>query len=562
MKKSGFTLENGTLVLYTDGFETSLNGFESADCRCENANGLSEPYLVVRAKTTEGAEKEYCLWEDLPLVYLPKLDETEFDLPCGEHWTVRNISLSAFTDRIDTLTTETQHHVFARTLDTVEGEIFLLEDVEKDRTIVIINETPDFQTAQLKIEKGVVSLKSGNNAVAFGYCRYGEGEALCRAYYRHARKCDRLLSMSNTWGDGNGAERVCHDFVIKEIDAARKIGVDIVQIDDGWQVGRTDDPARRNAKGRREFLGDFWDLNEERFPDMRALTDYAAQYGIKIGLWFAPESMDHFSLMDRDLSVLRRAYDEWGFRFFKLDMYWIESEEDRDRVLEFLEKIYSFGDDVAVQLDVTRYARINYLCGRQFGSVFVENRYHMSGNSYPHRLLRNLWMLSRYLPSNKFQFEMINPDLNRDRYPDGDPFVPSLYSQDYLFACVMLSNPLFWHEMQFLSEERTAQLLPVMQLWKEHRDRFAKLDVMPVGEKPSGRSITGFLLSENEKSEYLLVFREVTDRVGASFAVKGELVGAEVLFSNASATASVTAEGVAVSLSEPRSWALVRLTTK
>ena len=48
----------------------------------------------------------------------------------------------------------------------------------------------------------------------------------------------------------------------------------IVQIDDGWQIGRP-------------FAGD-WQVNVEKFPDMKGLSDYVHGKGMKFGIWVAP----------------------------------------------------------------------------------------------------------------------------------------------------------------------------------------------------------------------------------------------------------------------------------
>ena len=242
-------------------------------------------------------------------------------------------------------------------------------------------------------------------------------------------------------------------------------------------------------------------------------------------------------------------------------MFWVLSDADRDRFLELLRTIYSFGDDVAVQLDVTRNARMNYLCGRQYGTVFVENRYTAKGNSFPHRILRNLWMLSKYLPASKFQFEMVNPDLFCDAYPENDPFVPSKYDMDYLFACVMLSNPLFWMEMQFLSEKRRDELKKLMTVWKSCRNDLAKSDVVPIGNKPNGRSFTGFSVMLDGKPAYLLLFREVTERDSAILEVGSPVGKVEILASNTQAELYPSENTMQVKLAKPRSYVFVKCNT-
>ncbi len=478
----------------------------------------------------------------------------------GEHWMIRSVKLHAFTDDYDTLTEEVEQNLYRMTIKPCTGEIFFLENPEDSKAIFIISETPDYQQTTLTINEGVVNIENGGNNVVVGYCKIGECEAACREYLRSVHKTDKLIAMSNTWGDRNGFSRVCEDFVLKEVDVAEEIGIDIVQIDDGWQKGSTADTTQRDEFNRRIFKGDFWEINKEKFPnELKCITEYAASKNLKTGMWFAPDSHDDFALLDRDTAVLKKAYDEWGIRFFKLDMYWINTIKERDRFLKLLENIHSFGNDVSVQLDATRDLRINYLCGHKYGTVFIENRYAKWGSFFPHRTLRNLWMISKYIPSSKFQFELINPDLAKEVYNENDPFAPSLYDMDYLFASVMLSNPLFWMEMQFLSDERKKQLKTIMDVWKEHREALAKCDVLPIGDKPSGKSFTGFYISDNDKPEYLLLFREALAEKNNIIKLPIKSAQVEILATNTDADVKIENGILYAKLTKPRSYVFLKL---
>ena len=477
----------------------------------------------------------------------------------GEHWVAKSIKLNAFTDDNDTLTAVNEQHLFARNLyRAMQGDLFFLEDLQSGEAIVILSENADFNLATLSIEKGPVTVDSQGCKLAVGFCRVGECERACRAYLRETQQSRGLITMSNTWGDRNGSTRVCRDFVLREMDAAARIGLDIVQIDDGWQMGDTAWKSERDSFGR-TFGEGYWDCNHERFPEeLRPMVEYAAARGMQTGMWFAPDWRDGYAHFERDIAVLKKAYEEWGIRFFKLDMYYVCNEADKAAMLKMLAFIYSLGNDVTVQMDVTRGSRLNYLCGRQYGTVFVENRYTGSGNSFPHRILRNLWMISRYLPTSRFQFELVNPDLNAEMYGPEDPFAPHRYDMDYLFATVMLSNPLFWMEVQFLSEKRQAELAPLMRVWKEHRGAFGEADIAPIGEKPSGRSFSGFAVSRGGKAEYLLIFREVTQNETAEIAVDAEGT-CKVLASNAACTAVLQEGKLKITLDKPRAYALLQL---
>ena len=562
--KCNYTLENNTLTVSNLCFMHSIPNIDSATAHTVS-DTLSEPYLEVVAKRGEKTHT-YRIWEDIPILYMPDYDEESLFTLEGEHWIARSVKLHAFTDENDTLTTETERHVFRQRIHGgLEGDMFFLEDMESARAYTVVSDDPDFVTAKLTVSENTVRVENGGVGLAIGFAEVGRCEELARAYYRHAKAPLPLVTMSNTWGDCNGYSRVSRDFIIREIDAAKEIGVDIVQIDDGWQTGNTDDKTRRDELGRREFSGNFWDLRLDRFPNgMREVTDYATERGIKVGMWFAPDSHGDFALLDRDTEVLRRAYDEWGIRFFKLDMFWVSTDAERRRFLELLRRIYSFGNDVSVQLDVTRNLRMNYLSGKEYGTVFVENRYTKTANSFPHRILRNLWSLSKYIPTSKFQFELVNPDLNKESYAETDPLAPSNYSMDYLFATVMLSNPLFWMEMQFLPENRRAELRDIMGVFREHRDRLARLDVRPIGDKPSGRSFTGFAVTGGTgNAEYLLIFRELTDSDEAKIKApipKG--ASAQLLATNSTGGVRLDEGEISIRLDNPRSYAFIRVIKK
>lgn len=556
-----FSVKNGFLTVGNTLFATSFSDIISAEASYDDCQGRSEKFLVVTATKVDGSLCRYCIWPDLPMVWIPEYREPVLFTFESEHWMIRNVRLRAFTDDNDTLAEESEVTFFRGMLKgDRHGEMFFFEDPESDNAVVVISEAPDYAQTTLSVKDYKATLENGGNGLALGFCKRGQCEILTRSYLRHARKYSRLVTMSNTWGDCNSSGRVCEEFIKREMDAAEDIGVDIVQIDDGWQMGDTAWRSVRNEMGERQFDGDYWAVNYDRFPnELSPVVEYAKGKGIRTGMWFAPFSKDTFSHFDRDVAVLKKAYDEWGIRFFKLDMYQVKNSADRNRMLDILRAIHSFGDDVTVQMDVTRYERLNYLCGREFGTVFVENRYTKTGNSFPHRILRNLWTISKYVPASRFQFELLNPDLNVGSYKESDPFAPVKYDMSYLFATVMLSNPLFWMEMQFLSPERRDQLRGIMSVWKEHRDALALADVRPIGEKPSGRSLTGFYATADGKPAYLLLFREVTDRDTAEFSLPVGDLNAQVLSSNGSVSVEVKGGKVYAKFDAPRTYAFIKL---
>jgi hypothetical protein len=116
-------------------------------------------------------------------------------------------------------------------------------------------------------------------------------------------------------------------------------------------------------------------------------------------------------------------------------------------------------------------------------------------------------------------------------------------------------------EMQFLSERRIAELKPIMGVWREHRDRIAELDVVPIGDKPSGRSFTGFAVMNGTRAEYLLLFREVTDSdtgvIKAPITAKDK---AELLASNSKGGIKLRDGSIELTLDSPRSYVFMHIT--
>lgn len=559
------TLENGKLILSNSKFSYEVEGVLEFSVDYPQERGCSDAFLEVCAKL-EDREVRYQLWEDLPVVRILGLGDKSPWTFTTDHYIVKSTKFNAFSDDRDTMWEQREVHMFRMGVKfPLDGDIYFFENPEDGKAMVLVSETPDFVETQLNVQllTGILRIENQNCPIVLGFCDMDECEKLTRNYFRHANRRPNLITMSNTWGDMNGRDRVCADFIKKEVDNAVEMGVDIVQIDDGWQEGRTLYELEKDEKGRAIWLPKSWIVNKERFPKgIEEVTAYAKERGVKVGMWFLPYSTDNPQYTEDDKKLLWTAYHEWGVRFFKLDLYLVLCDEDKARMLELLRYIYSFGDDVSVQMDVTRNARLNSLCGREYGTIFVENRYAKSTakfprSYFPHRVLRNLWMISKFIPANRFQFELVNPDLSPEGYRQEDPFVPHKHSMDYLFAVTMLSNPLVWMEMQFLPEQRKQELAPLLAVWKQHRKNFCDADVVPIGEKPSGRSFTGFAVENNGDVEYLLLFREVTDRESAIISLP-EMRGGEVeiLASNCEAEVKALDGAVQMKLSQPRGYVL------
>ena len=482
-------------------------------------------------------------------------DKPIFDL---EHASLRAVEFKAETDVHDNLVSESLDYVFRGKLKETQGHVFIFDSAVLGKSLVYIVPAPDCIIPVLSINEYTVKIKTQGVDVITFVSDTLSVEKILRAVYKLSYKPKELVAMSNTWGDRSGRTKICDAFIREEIDSAAELGIDVVQIDDGWQK---DIPDVYDENGVRFFDDNFWELKKAVFPNgIRSLSDYAKARGVRLGLWFAPHSRNVFEKFDRDIAVIKNAYLNWHVTHFKLDMLSLPDMEYVNKMQELLDNVSSFGDDIGIQLDVTYDKRLGYLAGAEYGTIFVENRYTAWSNYYPHRTLRNLWRLSRYIPTSKFQFEIVNPTLNRDKYSSEDMLRPELYDVDYMFACVMFANPLFWMETQFLPQDCRRNLKPLIKEWRSHREFILEADVYPVAEEPNGAAITGFVAQSNEIREIILI-RECCERNTYTLKLDKAIQSAELIFSNTEIEISACGSDMTVKFGKMRSYAWIKVKT-
>ena len=501
-----------------------------------------------------------------------------FQLPRG-HYKLHVTQLLDKSDWNDALVRTYTRQVYAGGWGSEwdEGSAFLLDDYVHDHALMLVKDAP-YPLSALHRTAGDLCIAGGecaqlvgsgldgseSSGLCYGYgstVGIGKQEDLYRlyhAYYKKAwKRSDGARIMSNTWGDRSQDAAVCHDFMMKEIDKAAYLGVDIVQIDDGWQHGHTVNSALKKGgvwEGYYKADPNFWSVNEEKFPHgLKPLVDKAQGYGIELGLWFSPDSTDDFAHWRRDADTLLGLWKNEGVRHFKLDGVNIRAKIGETNYLNLLSTVTAeSGGAISVNQDVTAQIRLGGLYFKEYGNLFVENRYTDTAAYYPHATLKNVWTLSRLIPPAKLQFEVLNPRRNRQKYVPGDEFAPDYYDMDYLFAAVMMASPLIWMEMSHLGDEDSRRLRNIISVYRMHRDDFASGDIEPIGDEPDGQSLTGFKVDCGGRG-YLLLFRESTDR--DTFTLPEELKGAQMSLLCSNAEVKLNADRI--ELCQRRAYALV-----
>lgn len=324
---------------------------------------------------------------------------------------------------------------------------------------------------------------------------------------RHIPERDEMIMM-NTWGDRGQDSHITEAFCIKELEACHRLGITHFQIDDGWQSGQSSNSAFAGGSLQHIWKNPgYWKPNPVRFPGgLAGVVEKAKQLGITLALWFNPSADSNYTHWRDDAGVLMELYQQYGIACFKIDGVQMPNRAAEMNLRKMFDTVLLATHNTAVfNLDATAGRRYGYHYFNEYGNIFLENRYTDWGNYYPHSTLRNLWMLSKYMPPQNLQIEFLNKWRNSKVY-ENDPLAPAKYSFDYLFAITMVAQPLAWMEGSGLPEEafRTGGLI---RLYKKHKPLFHKGQIFPVGREPDGTGWTGFQ-SINGKQGYVLIFRE------------------------------------------------------
>jgi len=460
----------------------------------------------------------------------------------GRHLRLDCVQFYDITDRRNTLVA--RHAVLPyRHEGRLSGNLLLVRDVFADSGLFVLKEAPcsDVQLAwpgcdfchrlgEIKVV-GVgldpSDLEEDEWTRCYGFVtgvasgsEYGLLSAL-RSYQENVRLHkpgrDEMILL-NTWGDRGQDTKIRESFALAELEIAAQLGITHFQLDDGWQAGRSSNSAF--ADGSLEHIwerDDYWLPHPERFPDgLGPVVRRSKELGVELCLWYNPSKDDSYAHWQDDANTLIGLYRQCGIRTFKIDGVVIPDKRADRNLRAMLEQVMeATGGEAVFNLDVTAGRRWGYHYGNEYGNIFLENRYTDWSNYYPHWTLRNLWMLSRYVPPQNLQIEFLNKWRNPGNYPADDPLSPHRVPFEYCFAITMAAQPLAWFEATGLPEE-AFDVAPLIHKYRAHQEQIHSGQILPIGQEPSGTSWTGFQ-SIGENCGYLLIYREWNDRGSARF---------------------------------------------
>lgn len=495
------------------------------------------------------------------------------------------VSAVVFYGRTDYTNELVKHevHTIASGMDPVilQGNLLFLEPPRGDKSLFILHEAPPPDELRPECRgtfrvgpDGAQALTWGirpeeitprkareSYAVTTGGCLGGETEKLrvlqALMQTRYPPVANRVTTTGNPWGDGKCYEHLNEKFVMQEVEACARLGLQAYQIDDGWQAGGI---LRDISINNRVVSNDFWKIHPQKFPKgFKPLVKHAERLGVQLSLWFAPDGNSHYRNWREQKALLLDFHHQHGINVFKIDAIKLRTKEAEENLKSLLEGVHrQSAGKIYFNVDVTNGQRMGYFGSLRYGDIFVENRYARSGkaeraNTYvPWRTLRNLWDLSHYLPASRLQFEF--PNLHKEFYQTEKDILTAFEMRalryDYLAAIPLMAAPLFWGEPSALSSASLNKIARVLSWHHQWQKVLPGASVFPIGGQPNGRNWTGFqaLSAANPGIGFILVFRENAPNSKAELKLRApESKAGLKCVSHPQAAAEITSDGVLIS---------------
>lgn len=352
------------------------------------------------------------------------------------------------------------------------------------------------------------------------------------------------IILANTWGpaDPGGMRFTAEEFLLKEFPVLGELGVDVLQIDDGWQKAGDG----RQAKGFRPKYRNGW-------TDLKAAADKA---GLKFGLWVA--------VRNAEVADLKQNLDELGYISWKADFDHLASRTDYENRFTNIREVMKHAwmkthFTLCPEYDDPRYG---WYYAKEYGTIYFQNIQEAKPDHLtmvPFQVLRQHWLMSKYFPANKLQVLLQNPR-RVGPYSDG-----RLHGHGYCFAMGLPFQPVFFQSAQYLDGEGRKELKDLIKIYKANREDIYTSLTFPVGDLPANESWSGFQMvsTKTAGTGHLLLFRELHNpQPKGSVQLKflaGKTLSLTNLLTGEKSTVAVSADGKAeFEISTPADYRLLR----
>ena len=376
--------------------------------------------------------------------------------------------------------------------------------------------------------------------------------------YRPSRD---FMIMANTWGDRSKDSRMNAVFIKSELQKASELGITHLQLDDGWQQGLSKNSASKAGVNWDDWSKSDWLPHATRFPQgFEPIMKKAKDHGLNLGLWFNPSKKDGYASWERDANILLSYFRKYGITTFKIDGMQLNDKRSETNLRRLFEKVIEeSGQRVTFNLDVTAGNRMGYHFFQEYGNIFLENRYTDWGNYYPHRTLRNLWLLSHYVPAERFQMEFLNVARNGHNYPIKE-LAPGTAGQNYAFGVTMMAQPLAWMELTGL-KVASEGLKILLKKYRKVAPFLHSGIILPMGQEPDGYSWPGFLSLQKNKKHYFAIYREYTDNPSHTFELPFKIKQIKYILGERTSAFEINENRLSVSFDQPWQFTLLEIET-
>ena len=197
-----------------------------------------------------------------------------------------------------------------------------------------------------------------------------------------------IMIINDTWGPANpgGGQFAAEDYLLKEIPLLADLGVDVLRIDDGWQIN----PWGGEKEVFRPSYKDGW----------KNIIESCKKNDVKLGLWIAIQRAKQKDLLQnlKEANVVT-----WKVDFDHLNNR--SAFENRFKGIRevmknaWMKTQFSF----CPEYDDPRYG---WYYAKEYGSIYFQNIQEALPEHLimvPYHVLRQHWLMSKYFNSNKLQ---------------------------------------------------------------------------------------------------------------------------------------------------------------
>jgi len=258
-------------------------------------------------------------------------------------------------------------------------------------------------------------------------------------------------------------------------------------------------------------------------------VEYAKYAGIDLALWLAPSVMFDYRDHEEFSDMLIDFYNQYGFKFFKLDGARFNNYQTEQNFEKILEKTRRKSNkEIFFNLDVTANMRGGYFKFLNYGNLFLENRYvnrydiSCTISYHPELTLRNIWHLAKYVRLQSIQCEVpyIGDFVLKDEAEKGKNS-PDAYPLEFWFAVAFFCNPLMWFAPSTVKKEDRRIIARMNELHKKYREDIFTGVIMPVGDEPGPESLSGLVSETDGRAGFIALYRGINSAED-SFATDGE----------------------------------------